>query len=241
MSHSSKRKFKPRVFITLLAIAAFAMLIKQGTAQLSYSNNYNNYINAVHTTMLRPAVPMPSNISDVKDWEFTRVTMAGRFLYKHEFLIQPRFLNDEKGYNVLVPFQRASGNVVMINRGWVSEEKLSEINRPNHLLKIEGIIQASKQADNTPNNKPEHSEWYWADVNTMAAEAGLKNVSPVIVNIAERVEDQYPIGGTVRAKSGKYYLYYAVLWYLMAILLLNTYITSQMRIEEVKLELEERE
>ncbi len=238
MSKVGEKRFQPKIGVTLATLIVFIALIKQGHIQLSLSADNSEYTKTINKSMSTPAIPMPLEIENIKKWDFTRISMAGNFLYKHEFLIKPRIFNGINGYHVLTPFKRASGKVVMINRGWVSEKRLPEIYRPNTFIKIEGIIQTPKRSADTPNNKPKRSDWYWVDLETMAKEAKINNLSPVIVNTAKRIEGQYPIGGIVHIKNGEHHFYYAILWYLMAILLLNIYYTSQLRLPDLKLELE---
>ncbi len=42
---------------------------------------------------------------------------------------------------MLVPFQRVSGGIVFVNRGWISDALMAKADRPQGILQIEGIMQ----------------------------------------------------------------------------------------------------
>jgi surfeit locus 1 family protein len=50
---------------------------------------------------------------------FQRVSVAGRFDVEHQFLLDNRTHDGRAGYEVLTPLERAAGQTVLIDRGWV--------------------------------------------------------------------------------------------------------------------------
>jgi surfeit locus 1 family protein len=169
--------------------------------------------------MALPPVPMPEKIINLDKWEYRRVTLAGKFLHAHEFLIKPRTLNGVNGYHMLTPFQRASGEVVFVNRGWVGDAELKTASRPTGLQQIEVIVVKPHTTSFTPINDPIRNDWYWADVTAMGDVAQLKNVSPILVSIASKTEGVYPQGGKVQLNIRNDHKQYAIFWFTMAALL----------------------
>lgn len=233
-----KKRFVPNTGVTVLVVLMVLALDALGTWQVFRLQEKTAYIEAIHASMSRPPVPLPGEVEDPKHWEFSRVTMAGKFLYDKEFLIKPRTFEGKAGYHVLVPFKRASGQVVMVNRGWVSDDTMAEIVRPQGWVKVEGIVQLPEKGAFTPENNVQRNDWYWPDVNAMADAAQVQPIAPVVVSVAERVEGQYPVGGIVSVKVANNHLHYAIFWYLMSVVLVVIYVMSQMREEEITLELE---
>jgi surfeit locus 1 family protein len=80
---------------------------------------------------------------------FQRVTLTGRFDVEHQFLLDNRTHDGRVGYEVLTPLERPSGQVVMINRGWVAftghRDRL-----PNVAFAEPGPVTVTGRTDNLP-------------------------------------------------------------------------------------------
>lgn len=212
------KRFNPPLSATITSLLMLAILAGLGTWQLKRLEWKTALITDIRTRMEKPAVPLPEKLDAPKDWEFRRVTLAGRFLNGSEFLIRPRTLDSINGYHMLVPFKRASGGIVFVNRGWISDELLPKAERPAGIVKIEGILQMPRKSYFTPPNVPPKNEWYWPDVSAMAAAAGQTGAFPLIVSIANRAPGVYPAGGTVTVSLPNNHKQYAIFWFVMAAL-----------------------
>lgn len=58
--------------------------------------------------------------------EWTRVTMRGRYAADDTLLVRNRPYEGTYGYEVLVPFEDASGGTVLVDRGWVQNAENAE-------------------------------------------------------------------------------------------------------------------
>lgn len=219
MIRGMRRKFQPTLWATIFTLAVFAVLIGLGTWQLKRLEWKTVLLAQISSQMAKPSVPLPEKIDHPPSWEYRRVTMAGQFLHNREFLIKPRTLNGANGYHMLVPFQRASGGVVMVNRGWISDAFLPQASRPQGFVQIEGIVQLPQHNYFTPPNNPQKNDWYWPELGAMAASAKLQNVLPVIVTVASKKTGVYPAGGKVEVNIPNDHKQYAIFWYAMALIL----------------------
>lgn len=175
----------------------------------------------IKTLMTKPSVPMPEKINFPSTFEYRRVTLAGQFLHDHKFLIHSkRTLGGVSGYHMLVPFQRASGGIVMVNRGWISNTEIPKAYHPKGTIMIEGIVQLPRENSSMPPNDPSKNIWYWADVNAMATAGKLKTPSPVVIIISSKTSGVYPSSGVVEIKIRSDYGVRAVFWYVLALSLL---------------------
>ncbi len=213
-----QKKFQPPLSAMLLSLLMFTVLIGLGTWQVQRLEWKTALLAQIATRMQQTPMPMQETIYNPSAWEYRRVTLTGHFLYDHEFLVKPRTLDGVNGYHMLVPFQRLSGGIVMVNRGWISDELMPKAVRPQGTIQIEGIIQQAHPGYFTPPNNPQKNDWYWPDVNAMAAAAQLATPVPVIVVIAAREQGVYPAGGKVDSNIRNDHLQYAVFWYLMALI-----------------------
>ena len=216
-------KFNPDKKAVFLAVAGFLVLVGLGTWQLQRLESKTQMLAQIESQMARPAVPLPEEIANPEEWEYRRVTMAGVFLHDHEFLIGPRTLDGKNGYHMLVPFHRASGGIVFVNRGWVANDVMDQVDRPGSIMRVEGVVQVPKKSSFTPDNDPAKGNWYWADIPAMMGKAGLKEASAIVVNISEGVPGVYPVGGKLRVDIANNHLQYAIFWYVMALVLVGVF------------------
>lgn len=208
------RAFRPPLAAAILSLTAFLVLMALGIWQVQRLEWKTAMLAVIHDSMQKPPVPLPEDAD--KSWEYRRVTLAGHFLYDHEFLLGPRTLDGVSGYHMIVPFQRLSGGEVLVDRGWVSDATMSKVERPQGTLKIEGIVQLPHPGSFTPDNNPAKGAWFWADISAMAAAAHLDHVAPVLVNIAEKKEGVYPVAGKVEVNIPNDHKQYAIFWFAMA-------------------------
>ena len=223
----AERKFQPGLWSTVITFAMFTTLIGLGCWQIQRLEWKTRLLSDIHSRMAEKPVPMPEKLDDPARWQYRRVTLAGSFDFTHEFLVKPRTYEGQNGYDMVVPFTRASGGSVLVNRGWISDALMEKAARPqDSLLQIEGVVQVPEKSAFTPANNPAKMDWYWIDIRAMADAAGVRSVAPVVVNISEKREGVYPVGGRVRADIPNDHRGYAIFWFGMAFILLIVYFLS---------------
>eukprot|EP01147_Barroeca_monosierra_P008514 gene8514-10253_t len=101
------------------------------------------------------------------------------------------------GAQVITPFQRAdTGDIILVNRGFVPDEKRAPSTRVNGQLQgrvsIEGIVRLGEKS--------------------MCQEAGAK---PILIDVAEEYTptDGYPLGGQTQINIRNEHLQYIITWY----------------------------
>ena len=71
----------------------------------------------------RPAISLDSISSlplvDVTSFEWTPVELTGTYLTSQELLVRNRPIAGQPGFIQLIPFQLASGEIVIVERGWI--------------------------------------------------------------------------------------------------------------------------
>jgi len=176
-------------------------------------------------------VDLPIDISEntLKEIDFRPVSAAGTFLHGHEQYLTPRHYEvssgkREMGAHVITPFLRTSGEVVLVNRGWVPEAKRDPQTRPEGQIQgevtINGIAhvpRSTKPSMFTPNNNPEKNTWYWLDAVTMGR---LFNAKPIVIDVLKGDNGvKLPIGGQTNIKLRNEHLNYAVTWFTLSVCL----------------------
>jgi surfeit locus 1 family protein len=168
--------------VALIPITAFVL----GTWQVQRLGWKTDLIAKLEDRILRDPLPLPPRIdhSAIPDFDFRRVYATGRFRHDQEMLVGPRMRDGHPGYLVITPLERASdgeGSTLLVNRGWIHKNKARQANRPDSLphgdVTVEGLLrQPWKKNMFTPDNKPDTGEFYFPDVNQMAALTGSQPV-----------------------------------------------------------------
>lgn len=223
-----ERKFRPTRGASLIALFLFATLIALGVWQVKRLAWKTALLAGIARDMAAAPQPLPA-APDPQALEYHHVTMAGHFLYAHEYLVKPRMRNGQEGYDMIVPFARASGSVVFVNRGWASDAVAQKIERPKGMIEVEGIVHTPKRNYFTPANAPARHEWYWPDIAQMSKDAGLSNVAPVFVTVPATKAGTYPAGGGLHVDIPNDHKQYAIFWFGMACVQLVIYYLSQLR------------
>ncbi|KYM94491.1 Surfeit locus protein 1 [Cyphomyrmex costatus] len=178
-------------------------------------------------------IDLPSDLDELKDKEYYRMKVKGKFLYEKEFLIGPRSLiiNGEaisekgggvfsrktsSGYYVITPFKLEDRDlVIMINRGWIPKCNRSTYKMGNKItdfIEVIGIIRGTeKRPPFIPNNVSTKGVWHYRDLDAMAK---IAEAEPVYIELlAEYDTPQGPIGGQTKVALRNEHFSYIITWY----------------------------
>lgn len=172
------------IFLGLM-IAMPVVAFYLGTWQLRRLKWKTNLIAACEDRLSRPAVPLPKNFDpeDAEHWEYRKITMTGEFLHDQELFVGPRVKNGIKGYLLFTPFVRKdTGEKFLIERGWVSEDKIVPTGRSlRHLstpvgnnIEIECLVRVAKSKSSMQWDKVDQESRLWQiiDIPEMCAVSG---------------------------------------------------------------------
>lgn len=101
--------------------------------------------------------------------------LNGKWDHAHTMLVGPRVREGVHGVHVITPLVRENGSTILVDRGFVSNERIADAAFRNELgeATIFGLLRTSQPRNYfTPNNEPEKGKWYWSDVPAMAEYAG---------------------------------------------------------------------
>ena len=103
-------------------------------------------------------------------------------------LLGPRVWDGNNGYHVVVPLIRSDGSTVLVDRGFVAKDLAQNVKQilahGGDEVEVLGMLRTAQVRNKfTPENHPDKGEWYWADIDAMAAHAGGEEagVQPVFV------------------------------------------------------------
>jgi surfeit locus 1 family protein len=126
------------------------------------------------------------SLSVIPDFIFRKVLVRGKWDHEHSMLLGPRVRDGLQGYHVVTPLVRLDGSTVLVDRGFVSKDAIGKcgLQQKNGEVEVLGMLRMSQSRNAfTPDNHPERSEWYWADVTAMSEFAGGERagVQPVFI------------------------------------------------------------
>ena len=166
--------------------------------------------------------------SRARDVEYYRVLLVGRF--RHEFERHLFTVDDGKaGWRVITPLATASGDLVLVDRGFVPEELENPSSRPQGQIdgqvELIGLARAPVSGGwFTPPGDAARKRWFSRDVAGIAAslpDDQTAHVVPFVVEAeAEPIPGGWPRAGGTRLELPNRHLEYALTWYVLALTLL---------------------
>ena len=240
-----KRHFRPTLWATVFTIPALIILIALGTWQVQRLGWKEEQIVIRHERSQPPGMELPASFPDPDALEFTRVKLRGSFLHGQEFYLGARTESGRVGIAVVTPFRLEDGRILLVNRGWVPEERRDPATRAEGQLQgeieIEGLLRTDgwKGLDFAkPPNSPEKRFYFWLDLPVMARTLNGGGVDGPIIEemyadaVASDIPGGLPIGGQTRIQLKNDHLEYAITWYSFAVILAVIYVLFHYRRED---------
>jgi surfeit locus 1 family protein len=222
--------FTPVFWPTVISIPCFLVALALGTWQVQRLGWKQGLIDERTAQLSAAPVSLPASIEPGDPaLDFHRVRLTGSFLHNRELYLAARSLRGNTGYDVITPLRRADGSVVLVDRGWVpNERKLPERRADGQVsgeVTIDGIARTRfRKGYFQPDNDPEKNVWFWIDVNAMGQAAGVKPM-PLIVEAGDGfAPGGWPKGGQTRVDLSNNHLSYVVTWYSVALTIVVIYV-----------------
>ena len=215
---------------TLSALSVFAALVALGTWQLQRKAWKEQAIGMLERRLAMPPIIMPGRDRwpelSASEHEFLRVMLAATFVPGEEALVYAAATPlrpdvSGVGYWVLAPARMPSGDLVVINRGFVPEGHRDPRGRPEDgrdRLELTGALRwRDKRGFFVPKDDPAHNLWFVRDPIAIAAAKGWGEVPAFYVELeAPQPPGGFPRPGRLKAGLRNEHLQYAVTWYGLA-------------------------
>jgi surfeit locus 1 family protein len=214
---------------TFFTIPAFITLIGLGIWQLDRLDRKLALIAQVQTRMAQAPELLPDEIPDPDALKFRRVEVTGEFLHDKEIHLLAHTAKGRVGYQVITPLREASGRFVLVNRGWVPDDRRDPASRADGqvsgVVTVRGLARPGwSQGAFVPDNAADKNFWFWGDLPGMAKAAAIAPVAPVFVEADDTPNPGgLPIGGQTRITFTNDHAQYAFTWFALSIVLLVVY------------------
>lgn len=170
------------------------------------------------------AAPWPAEWPgiDAAAYEYRRVALQGRYLDAPETLTMA-VTERGPGYWVLTPLRTEGGFTVLVNRGFVPEDRRGPDERRRvggQEATVAGLLRLTEPGGGfLRSNDPAGGRWYSRDVAAIAEARGLGSVAPYFVD-ADAASEPGPLpqGGMTQLGFRNTHLVYALTWFTLALM-----------------------
>ena len=122
-----KRRFRPTLRATSMALVGFAVFVALGMWQLERAD-YKDFIQQKFETRLEADYRQLDIHAALADIEFQKLELPGQYDLSRTILVDNQVHQGLAGYYVLSPFElSASNDILLVNRGWIALGKSREI------------------------------------------------------------------------------------------------------------------
>ena len=205
------------VAVGIASLLAFLVLSGLGVWQLQRLSWKRDLIARVAARVAAAPVDAPGpgdwrRITRAND-EYRRIHVGGVFDHGKETLVQA-VTDLGPGYWVMTPLRTDRGFSVLINRGFVPDERASQVSREAGLVHgyspVTGLLRISEPHGGFLRaNRPGQGRWYSRDVADIAR---TRSLGPV----ATPNPGGWPRGGLTVVRFSNSHLIYALTWFAMA-------------------------
>jgi surfeit locus 1 family protein len=209
------------------AFLGVLLLLGLGTWQVERLFWKERLIAERHAAVTAPPIALPATLAAAEPLAFHRVHASGTFLPDRELFLGATDGEGHLGYQVIEPLRLASGAVLLVNRGYVPEDKklpqTREAGEPAGEVMVTGLLRLAPHVKPhwfLPANNAERNYWFWVDIPAMTAAAHLDRVLPFYVD-ADKTPNPggLPEGGQTLLDLPNNHLQYAITWYALAVAL----------------------
>jgi surfeit locus 1 family protein len=220
--------------LAVFGALVFVGLIALGTWQVHRRAWKHDLIARVDMRVHAQPVDAPSRgqwpqVSAAND-EYRRVKLTGSFLQDKSVRVRA---STELGMGswLLTPLRTASGDIVIVNRGFVSTTwcagKATCTPGPASVTTISGLLRISEpKGAFLQKNDPSGDRWFSRDVIAIASSKGLDDAAPYFVDADAASSpgrgegNDGPVGGLTVIAFPDNHLSYAITWFALALLTL---------------------
>jgi surfeit locus 1 family protein len=226
-----RRSTASLIGIGVAAALVFAVLAALGTWQVERRSWKIDLIERVEARVHAPAVAAPDRrdwpLVTAVDYEYRRVRVTGVFLHDREAQVVASTALGS-GYWVLTPLTTSDGALVLVNRGFVPQDRRDPATRragePVGEVTVTGLLRITEPGGTAlRSNDPAADRWYSRDVAAIAAARGLPlataDVAPYFIDAdAAPAGSEQPVGGMTVIDFHNNHLAYAITWYGLALM-----------------------
>jgi surfeit locus 1 family protein len=222
--------FRPLPVMTVLTLGALIVLMGLGFWQLERRDEKHALLAEISNRMIAPAESVEALLTNEYAARFRHATAEGTFDNTQEaYVFAPH--NDDAGtrlgYKVITPLHLTAGAIVMVDRGWVPQEKRDPATRSKGqtetAVNIRGLLKpAVSPGMFTPDPDLAKRIWYVHNIPAIVAALKLKPATTLYLE-ASTPAPGGPTPISAEPEIADNHLQYAITWFGLAIVLVVIY------------------
>ncbi len=111
--------------------------------------------------------------------------VSGPLLREKAVFVGPRPLNNQIGYDVVVPVEMGDG-LLLVNLGWVDQDRKDMLSLPRRIV-AGGVARKPDYSSFASQNSPENNLWFRTDVAQIAAAKDLPPLPPLVLYVQDKL------------------------------------------------------
>ena len=224
--------FRPALWMTIVAIPTLAILLYLGTWQVIRLQWKEALIEEFASRVTTAAITPPL-AENAQDQRYQRLAANGIWMHYAEVQLIGRTFEGTAGYHVITPMRLDDGRILILNRGWVSQDYRRPEKRPSSLdagwVTVDAILRLPfRKGYFVPENNPEGDDWFTLNIADIKAhhDLGDRVITAYSADVM-RPDGPYalPIGATDEIEIANDHLHYALTWYGLALGLIGVYVS----------------
>lgn len=213
----------------LAALVAFSMLMGLGVWQLKRSQDKQNLLRQAE--QMTSFLPIDWSGDAVLPEPYRSVSVEGRYL-PDVFFLDNQHHNHQFGYNILSPFLLKNGQVVLIDRGFLSaditRQVLPDVRTPDDFRKVNGYTYypSKKQLTLGVSFEKKTNQMTVIEILDLHLIGKIlhKSLYPFIIRLNRTEPDGYLREWPIVSMSPSRHIAYAIQWFAMAIVVVALFI-----------------
>ena len=201
------------------------VLFGLGTWQVYRLQWKNGVLAQIATAEAAPAVPLTQTPPP-----YTKVSVIGRFRFDRSARfgaeVRDTTVGPTMGTYQVVPLERGDASTILVNRGWVPQQRETPLAEPDGVVAVTGYVRTAETARwfSATDNVAER-QFYTLDPGAIAAAVGVVNPAPfTLIALGPAVPATYPAPAQQLPRPPNNHLAYAITWYGLAIALIIIFV-----------------
>ncbi len=223
--------FHPLPKLTISFLIAFALLIGLGVWQVERLQWKEALIATVTERMADAPVSLDTALgADINDAEWRHVSVTGTFLHDREVYLFGQNSDGSVGVDIITPLKEADGDVVLVDRGFVPEDKKDPATRAQGqvpgVVSLTGVLRAAQVPNAfTPAANAKDRMVFARDVGAIATLAGVTPARRIVIQADPTPNPGgWPKGGQTMVDFPNNHLEYAITWFALAFIAMVFYL-----------------